>query len=191
MIKAIIFDCFGVLTVDTWHAFLDSVPAGVDIQQARDLNRAFDSGFISHAEFYDGIEQLTGMRPTDIETVTDTDVAKNQALLDLITTLKSDYKIGLLSNISSDWITRELLSPDEQGLFDTMLFSYQAGTAKPDPRIFEMICEQLGVQYNEALMVDDIERNILAAAELGMQGLVYTDFATFKTDLNQLLNTNN
>lgn len=191
MIKALIFDCFGVLTVDTWHAFLDTLPPGTDIQKARDLNRAFDSGFIERSAFINGVEEITGKQPPDIETISGTDTAKNEALLGYISQLRPKYKIGLLSNISSDWITRELLTQDEQKLFDAMVFSYQIGVAKPDPRIFEMACTRLGVTPDEAVMIDDIERFVDAARDLGMQGVIYRDFASFQSELNQLLDTNN
>lgn len=191
MVRAVIFDCFGVLTTDTWHAFLDSLPVEVDIQQARDLNRAFDSGLITHAEFFDGVQQLTGSRPLDIEAISTAAITKNNGLLDVIADLKKSYKIGLLSNISSDWITRELLSPAEQELFNAMVFSYQVGVAKPDPRIYQIICSKLDVDPSEAVMVDDIERNITAAHESGMQGIVYTDLPSFTADLNRLLDSNN
>ena len=37
MVKAIIFDCFGVLATDIWLAFCESLPASADLQRARDL----------------------------------------------------------------------------------------------------------------------------------------------------------
>lgn len=191
MIKAIIFDCFGVLTVDSWHAFLDSLPPGADIQRARDLNRAFDSGFISHDEFFDGVQQLTGHRPPDVESISADSIVKNHALIEHIKQLKPNYKIGILSNISSDWITRELLDAQEQELFDDMMFSYQVGMAKPDLQIFHLACERLGVDPTDAVMIDDVERNITAARDIGMQGVVYKNFADYEVELNSLLNPNN
>lgn len=191
MIKALIFDCFGVLTVDTWHAFLDSLPVGADVQKARDLNKAFDSGFISHDDFMNGVQEITGQTPPDIETVSGSDAIKNTVLLSYIAELKRHYKIGLLSNISSDWITRELLTKAEQELFDALVFSYEVGVAKPNPRIYEIACERLGVAPAEAVMIDDIGRYIEAAQTLGMQGVVYSNFADFRAALPKLLNTNN
>ena len=191
MIQAIIFDCFGVLTVDMWHAFLDSLPPEIDVQPLRDLNRAFDSGHISHDEFFGEVERLTGRPVPDIETVPDADVIKNVALLEHIRQLKPDFKIGLLSNISGDWITRQLLTVDDQTLFDDMVFSYQVGMAKPDPRIYELICQKLEVDPTYAVMLDDVHRNVTAAQDIGMQGIVYKNFATYETELASLLNPNN
>lgn len=191
MIKAIVFDCFGVLATDIWLAFCDSLPPGVDLQQASDLNKAFDRGMISHEEFVTRIEELTGKTPPDIETMSAGQLGKNTALLEFIKTLQPHYKIGILSNISSDWITDTLLSSDDQRLFDTMVFSHQVGMVKPDPRIYQLVCDKLGVQSSEAVMVDDRQGYVTVAQDIGMQGIVYVGLSEFKQSLQMLLDSNN
>jgi FMN phosphatase YigB (HAD superfamily) len=189
-VKAIIFDCFGVLTTDIWLAFCDSLPHGTDLLEASALNKAYDKGIISFEEFRDGVKDVTGQFPPDIDALHGSDVVKNVALLDLIRKLKPEYAIGLISNISSDWITSEFLTLDEQQLFDTMVLSYETGMIKPDPRMYMLACERLRVAPHEALMVDDREQYVEGAREIGMSGIVYEDMRSFKQQLNELLNTN-
>lgn len=191
MIKAVIFDCFGVLTIDPWLAFCDTLPNTVEIAKARELNKAFDRGLINKQEFQEGVKQITGQTPPDIDSVHGNQIVKNTQLLDYIRTLKPQFQIGLLSNISSDWITEELLSEEEQKLFNVMIFSHQVGMAKPDPRIFILACERLRVAPQEAVMVDDIAAYVEAAMAEGMQGLVYSDFKTLQSEMNELLNPDN
>lgn len=188
--KAIIFDCFGVLTTDIWLAFCDSLPSGTNLAEASALNKAYDRGIISHDDFRDGVKELTGEFPPDIDALTKSDMVKNETLLDLIRRLKPDYKIGLMSNISSDWITREFLTPDEIVLFDTMVLSYEAGMIKPDPRMYILACERLRVAPHEALMVDDRDQYVEGAREVGMSGIVYENMHSFTAQLNELLATN-
>lgn len=188
MIKAIIFDCFGVLTTDTWRAFLDTLPSTANIERARELNRAVDAGMISHDEFLEGVEDATGFRPPEVEKMLGGEVAKNVALLEHIRTLKSQYGIGMISNISSNWIRDSFLTPEEQELFDEMILSHEVGMTKPDPRIFMLACERLRVGPHEAVMVDDIDRYIAAAESEGLKGIVYRDFTQFKQQLDRLLN---
>lgn len=190
MVKAVIFDCFGVLATDIWLAFCESLPASADLQRARDLNKAFDRGMITHQEFLDGVFDATGQYPPDIDQLSVGQLGKNTLLLDVIRTLKQQYKIGLLSNISSDWITEELLSADDQRLFDDMVFSHKVGLTKPDPRIYQLACDRLGVLPEEAIMVDDRAGYIDAAREFGMQGVVYTNLPDFQAELARLLDTN-
>ena len=190
MVKAIIFDCFGVLATDIWLAFCDGLPATADLQRAGDLNKAFDRGMITHQEFFDGVLDATGQRPPEIELLSAGQLGKNEALLGSIKTLKRSYKIGLLSNISSDWITTELLTMEDQQLFDDMVFSYEVGLTKPDPRIYQLACDRLGVLPEEAIMVDDRAGYIDAARSFGMQGITYTNLAEFQAELGRLLDTN-
>lgn len=190
MVKAIIFDCFGVLTTDIWLSFCDSLPPGTDLVEASALNKAYDRGIISHDEFRSGIKELTGEYPPDIDAISSSDMVKNESLLDLIRRLKPSFKIGLMSNISSDWITKEFLTQDEQLLFDTMVLSYEVGMIKPDPRMYTIACERLRVAPHEALMVDDREQYVEGAREIGMSGIVYENMHSFTVQLNELLNSN-
>ena len=186
MIKAIIFDCFGVLTIDVWRAFCETLPDTVDLKAVRDLNHAFDSGFISKAEFFESVTELTGKRPPDIDEGSYS-LGKNDQLISFISSLKPRYKTAIMSNISNDWITRELLTTEEQLLFDEMIFSYQVNMIKPDERMYELACNKLGVEPQEAIMIDDVPGNVTAAQQLGMKGIVYESFEQYKTELEALL----
>lgn len=187
MIKAIIFDCFGVLTTDKWRAFLDELPNEADIEQARSLNKALDAGIIGKQEFLDSVEQATGSMPPDIESMGVNEISKNTPLLTYIRELKPKYKLGILSNISSDWIRESFLTSEEQSLFDDMVFSHDIGTTKPDPRAFLVTCQRLGVQPEEAVMIDDIDTYCAAARELGMQAIVYDNLVQLQKDLHTVL----
>lgn len=187
MIRAIVFDCFGVLTTDTWRAFLDSLPEGTDTSRAREINKQYDAGLLTIKEFVDQVEQATGHIPKQIEDMAQGEVLKNTKLLSYIAELKTTYKIGLLSNIASNWIRDSFLNEEEQALFDDMTFSYDVGTTKPDPRIFQLSCERLGVEPNEAIMIDDVESYCRSAEQAGMKAVVYEDFEQCRQKLEQLL----
>ncbi len=183
--KAIIFDCFGVLTTDYWREFVAKLPADIR-PAAADLNKAYDGGFIAATEFMDQVEALTGQRPDTVEHRKG-QAKKNHELLDYIAQLKPHYKIGLLSNIASDWITDEFLTPAEQSLFHAMIFSHAVYLTKPDHRIFELMAERLAVEPSDCVMVDDIEANCTGARETGMQAVEYHDFAQAQGELDRLL----
>jgi putative hydrolase of the HAD superfamily len=53
-------------------------------------------------------------------------------------------------------------------LFDVIIESSVVGVRKPDPRFYEMACEQLGIEPHEALFLDDLGINLKPARELGM-----------------------
>ena len=134
----------------------------------------------------DQVEELTGDRP-DLVEHTHGVADKNHELLDFIAELKNHYSIGLLSNIASDWITDEFLTPVEQSLFDAMIFSHNVNLTKPDHRIFELMADRLAVEPSDCVLVDDIGANCSGARETGMQAVVYHDLAQARRELEKLL----
>ncbi|HSP65266.1 MAG TPA: HAD family phosphatase, partial [Candidatus Deferrimicrobium sp.] len=78
------------------------------------------------------------------------------------------YRTALLTNISrsGESLWRSLLPVDE--LFDVVVDSSQVQLRKPDPAIFLLTCERLGLEPAECLFVDDLRCNVDAATELGM-----------------------
>ncbi|MEA3075939.1 MAG: putative hydrolase of the superfamily [Actinomycetota bacterium] len=61
------------------------------------------------------------------------------------------------------------------GLFDCIIESSKVGVRKPDPRFYEIACEQLSISPSEAVFLDDLGVNLKPARELGMQTIKVTD----------------
>lgn len=60
-------------------------------------------------------------------------------------------------------------------LFHCVIDSSEVGVRKPDPRIFELALEQLGVPAARAVFLDDYAGNVAAARRVGMQGVLVSD----------------
>jgi putative hydrolase of the HAD superfamily len=71
--------------------------------------------------------------------------------------------------------------------FDLFLESARIGLRKPDPRIYELACRQLGVEYPETVFLDDIGANLKSARSLGIHTVKVTDPTTALTELETLL----
>lgn len=188
MIKAIIFDCFGVFTEDKWKQFCDTLTPGPALDKAKQLNYDHDAGLISLKEFSQGVYEATGHHPDLIEEImTSPQSAKNQKLLDYVRQLKPSYKIGMISNVASNWIREHLFTEEEQELFDDMVFSFEVGDIKPNPKIYQTAAQNLGVEPVECVFIDDVPRYCQGAEDVGMQAVVYQDFEQMKADLEKLL----
>ena len=87
------------------------------------------------------------------------------------------YKVGLLSNAWDD--LRQTLHErwNIDGLFDEMIISAEVKMVKPDPRIFHLAVERLGVQPAEAIFIDDIAENVEAARREGLFAIQYHRYA--------------
>jgi len=187
VVRAIIFDCFGVLTADPWHEFRLSLPLEQG-EEAHELMRQYSSGFLSREDFITQVAQVTGVPKEKIDSLIENSDGKNLPLMRYIGELKQKgYKIGLLSNVASNWINDYFLTPEEQALFDSMVFSYEVGTTKPEPRIYETMLKRLNVPPEQAVFIDDIERYCVAAQDLGMQAVLYQDFNQMKQELEPIL----
>jgi putative hydrolase of the HAD superfamily len=81
------------------------------------------------------------------------------------------YRTGLITVCSEDAVDVWPQTPFA-GLFDVEVFSASCGLSKPDPRIYELALEQLGVEPHEAIFVGDGANDELAGAErVGMRAV--------------------
>ena len=65
---------------------------------------------------------------------------------------------------------RSLVPVDE--LFEVVIDSSHAGVRKPDPRIFQLALDALGVTAERSLFLDDFPGNVAAANAMGLRGIL-------------------
>jgi 2-haloacid dehalogenase len=68
-------------------------------------------------------------------------------------------------------------------LFDDIVVSGAVGVAKPDPAIFDVLRERVGRPLEECVFVDDGPKNVAAAAEAGLDAILFTDTGHLRDDL--------
>jgi putative hydrolase of the HAD superfamily len=193
MIRAIIFDCFGVLAQDGWLQYAETkFRSPVERAAAADLLKQHDAGFLTAAEFAKQASEMSGLPSDELEKVVTTHLSKNAQLLGYIAQLKkSGYKLSILSNVGEDWLDN-FLTKDERGLFDDILLSYKVNLLKPDPMIYMMAADRLGFMTRECLFIDDRQVCVDGAKAVDMEAIRYQNFDQFKADLSTILtNTNN
>ncbi len=71
--------------------------------------------------------------------------------------------------------------------FDHVIESSKAGIRKPDPRIYQMMCDALGVTPSECVYLDDLGINCKPAAMLGMAAIKVISGPQALSELNALL----
>lgn len=72
-------------------------------------------------------------------------------------------------------------------LFDTIVESARVGLRKPDPRIYELVCEELGVTPPEAVFLDDLGANLKPARAMGMATIKVDDPLSAVDELGRVL----
>jgi epoxide hydrolase-like predicted phosphatase len=102
---------------------------------------------------------------------------KAQAPIDLnialVRALRPAYRCSVLSN--ADVSLRGRLEGELalQHLFDDIVVSAEVGVAKPAARIFQLAAERLGLPPAACVFVDDWDKNVEAAREVGMQAVLH------------------
>jgi putative hydrolase of the HAD superfamily len=196
MIEAVISDFGGVLTVPLLGAF-EQIQDGTNVPpeaygeaMAYSLREdgvhplfALERGEITESDFLARVERglaesagITvslhgfGARLMDA-------LAPNRELFDYYRTLRRDrgLRFALCTNNVREWepLWRPKLPIDE--LFEVVVDSAFVGTRKPEPEIYAITLERLGLPGEACAFVDDLAVNIDAAREVGMHGILFRD----------------
>ena len=185
MFRAVIFDFGGVLTTSPFEAFARferdrELPAGL-IRKINSLNPhdnawarferseidldSFDAAFAAEAAALGhdvrGREILALLRGQ-----------LRPEMVDLLRRLRAGYKTGCITNNVSvqqtDTGEESPYARDVVALFDHVIESSKVGIRKPNPRIYEMMCEALAVEPGACVYLDDLGINLKPARAMGM-----------------------
>jgi putative hydrolase of the HAD superfamily len=110
----------------------------------------------------------------------------DRRMLKLVQGLHGRYRTGLLSN-ASDVVTPQQIARRHGivDLFDVTVISAHVGLAKPNPAIYRLVLGQLGCAPEATVFVDDSERNVKAAAGLGMRAIHFESYEELLLALQQ------
>jgi len=108
-------------------------------------------------------------------------------LVEYIRRLRPTYRTGLISNawpeireqIENEWRIADA--------FDKLIISAEVGLAKPDPRIYQLALEGLGVEASRTIFVDDFIENLEAASALGMHPVHFKNRTQAQQQVEALL----
>lgn len=188
MIKAVVFDCFGVLSTDGWLVFYDRYLSKEPELSEKGIaaNKRVDAGLISYNDFVHEIAELAKISDAETRDVIEKNMP-NQTLFNFIQNkIKPYYKIGLLSNASGNWLDK-LFEDWQVALFDETVFSFEVEAVKPSPIMYQTISSKLGTEPADCLYIDDQPRYVDGAITEGMQGIVFTNTSDTVSKIERFL----
>jgi len=196
VIKAAIFDWGGVLIENPTEGILRycrevlGIGTGCMLAAYRKLIPYFQEGKISEEEFWKGVRRRTGAKgqmPVSLwlEAFEHSYVEKEDVFAVARALHGRGCRTGILSNTEKP--ARPIMQRDSYRIFDPVVLSWEVGSSKPQRKIFEALIETLRLNPQEILLIDDVEANITTAKDLGLQGLLFTDAETLKSNLADLL----
>ncbi len=188
MVKAVIFDCFGVLAGRGYKSIYQEAGGSLvkDGAFITEQLHAANTGEISNIELNKRVAERIGKTPDEWHAYVKSQEQPNQVLLDYIKTLKPRHKIGMLSNAYFGTAKRKF-SPDQLALFDEVIVSAEVGLIKPDPEIYLHAAEKLGVEPTECVYIDDLKPYVEGARAVGMHSFQYESFKQMKNQLEEIL----
>jgi epoxide hydrolase-like predicted phosphatase len=201
-LKAVVFDMGGVI--------LRSMDWGPREAQAKRLgitrealeNEVFGNrtaalatvGACSEAEHWEAVRKTFGIEPESMSAWRKEFWSGDRMDMELIAWLdriRPNYKTALLSNAWPEArVTVRQNYPGSLNVFDLVVYSAEVQLAKPDERIYRLVCQRLGVQPEEAVFVDDVVDNIEGARKIGMQGVRFLNPPQVLEELHTLMNDN-
>jgi putative hydrolase of the HAD superfamily len=207
MIQAVVSDFGGVLTSPLGRAFTRAnEDAGIPLEalgqaMARATERdgepplfALERGEISETEFFRRLEveleQVTG-QPLSLADFGERLMAAlepNDAMFAYLRELRRrGLRLAILTNNVREWEQRwrSLLPIDD--VFELVVDSAFVGARKPDPAIYALTLDRLGLPAEACAFVDDLEVNVEAARAAGMHGIVFRDTDQAIAELDALL----
>ena len=187
-IKALVFDNFGVLMDVVYGSLRHVLPVEARARLLSILDEADNGRISADDELKQIVELLNEYNLDGAEQVAKAIQLseKNDELLNFILEKRDQYKTAMLSNVSA--VIWNYYTPEQmEKYFDKVVLSYQEAIAKPDPRIYQLVCKRLGVEPSECVFVDDNEVNVDAANKTGMHGIVFTSNSDYFAKLEEIL----
>lgn len=186
-IKAVIFDCFGVLYTGSLTELANNCETPESAKELYDATRAADHGFLSREDYISKVMELTRLSNQEVVKLMATSQVRSRGVFDYAKELKQrGYKIAVLSNIGRDTI-QKLFRPEDYELFNVIVASGDIGITKPHITAYDRTLDRIRVQPNEAIMIDDAYSNVSGAIEAGMKGVVFTSLVDMKAQVELLL----
>lgn len=193
MIEAVIWDFGGVLTTSPFEAFARfEKERGLPVDIIRRTNAAnhfenawakFERAEVDLATFdtlfaAESLALGTEVRGRDVVPLLSGD--PRPEMVEALRRIKQRFKTGCITNnLPANAIGssggRALYVAETMALFDHVIESAKIGLRKPDPRIYRMMTEALGVDPKNCVYLDDLGVNLKPAREMGMTTIKVID----------------
>jgi putative hydrolase of the HAD superfamily len=197
LVKGLVLDYGGVLTTNVFDSFRDfCVTEGLEPgavkdlfradPSARGLVRAVETGEIAEAEFSNRFGELLGI--ADRERLIDrlfAGMGPDEAMLAAVRGARAQgVKTGLISNSMGEGRYDRGAFPE---LFDGVVISGEVGLHKPQPEIYRLGCERIGLAPEQCVFVDDLRENCEGAEAVGMTAILHRGADRTVPELERLL----
>jgi putative hydrolase of the HAD superfamily len=197
-VRGLLIDFGGVLTTNVFESFRAfCTREGLDPDAVKqlfrergeglDLLRQLERGEVTKEEFSPRFGTLLGVADaTDLPERLFADVGADEPMVNAVKRAKeAGVRTGLISN---SWGDRGQYDQDSfPQMFDAVVISGEVGLNKPEPEIFRLGAERIGLEPAECVFVDDLKENCEGAEAVGMTAILHRGAETTVPELERLL----
>ena len=195
--RGLIVDYGGVLTTDVFASFRAFCEAeGLEPEavrerfrsdpEARALLAQLETGALAVADFEPRFAALLEVESERLIGRLFGTMEPDTAMLEGVRAARrAGVRTALLSNSWGDALAYDEALLDE--LFDAWVISSRVGLRKPDPAIYELAAERLGLPPAACVFVDDLPGNLKPARAIGMATVLHRDAETTLAEVRGLL----
>jgi putative hydrolase of the HAD superfamily len=207
VIKAVISDFGGVVTLPLFEGFrrahaeigvpIEALGAAMQLTASRNPEPplwTLERGQLSEPDFLqeleDALTEITG-RPVSLDGYGARlmgELEPNEPLLTRYRELRTrGVRLAILTNNVREWHDIWRTAFEIDALFELVVDSAFEGTRKPEPRIYEITLERLGLEPGDCAFIDDVDVNVTAANELGLHGIHFRTTEQVIAELDALV----
>ena len=100
---------------------------------------------------------------------------------------ENGYKLAVASSSRREHAVNLLTEAGVYSYFDGSVFGDMVKNAKPDPEIYEYLCDEYWLEPEESVFIDDRPVNIKGAETCGIHGIVFRSYEQAKKELDEFL----
>jgi len=187
MIKAIIFDCFGVVYIDSFGEVYKHFGGDLEKDEGLIEQIFFDASKGLIPSGINPIAKHLGITRAEWFEVQNKINGFNTELLEYTKVLSKTYKISMLSNIGQSGLASLMDYSVLEEHFEDIVESAKIGFAKPEARAYEIAADRLGVRLDECIFIDDRLPYVEGAQHVGMKSVLYTDLESLKIKISEVI----
>ena len=101
------------------------------------------------------------------------------------------YHVYIISNYAENMYNQTKDKLAFLPLMDDVVMSYTIKKMKPDPAIYNYLCDENWLEPEESVFIDDRQENVNGAEAVGIHGILFKDYETAKQELNKFLRDSN
>lgn len=198
MVKNVVFDIGNVLAGFTWQEFYRSFGFSEEIYEkltSATIKSVFwnelDRGVLTDEQLLEGFIRNDPSIEKEIREVfqnVEKMISRYDYAIPWIRELKEKgYGVYVISNFSHKAYEECAKALDFLKEVDGRILSFEEKLIKPMPEIYRLLLERYGLEAEECVFIDDMDRNVEAAVKEGMKGIVFHTLDQVKKELEEIL----